>query len=381
MKKYVFGIFIAFLLISSASPHLLAQDNLEQMFIFPDAHQPNNTEEVFSRFSGRPWTSEEKKTILDIARKIQQYSPGFVARLTAYRPVNLYRIGESPIDAWSVPSENALVVSDGAFKRGPEFVIGHEFTHLLDSTKKLSNHKEWLTIILPIIKKIETTLQKEGMSVVEAVWVKRVNREKVAHEEGLPTLYAAVDSGEALGESVAQSMFGDNPSLSSAIKEFLQLNVFSPNFKFNEADRHFHQGLSLFVQLKLYEAIKEFDSAVKIEPNFAWAYVRRADVQAALGHDDQAIEDYSRAIELVESTDLGRICLKRAELLVKAKKWEKAVADYNAAIEQIPNLVTSYLERGKVHSELKEHEKAIADFSIYIKRNPDNPAAYVARGK
>lgn len=355
------------------------QDNLDKLFLFPDSHIPNNTEGVFSRFSSRPWSVGEKEMIINIIKNIQERVPSFITRVTAYRPMNFYRIGQSQIDAWSVISENALVVSDGYLNHNPKLLIAHEMTHLIDSTKKISKSREWLTIYTPIREKIEARLQKEGMNIIDTVWVKRVNREYIAREEGLPTLYAATDGSEGLAECVAESIYGENPSLAKPIQQFLQSNIFSSNFKPNEADRHFHQGLSLFVQFKLYDAVKELDEAINIDPTFAWAYVRQADIRIALGNYDKAIEDYTRVTELVDQSNIPRIYQERANLWAKLKNWERAIADYSVAIKHL-KLGTLYLNRGKVYYELKSYDKAISDFTVYINDKPNDAEAYQYRG-
>ena len=381
MKKYIIGFFALVLLSLSAPYYCMAEGAIEKNFLFPDTYIPNNTEGNFSAFQSRPWDPKEKDIILNAIKEIGKRQPGLIRRLTACRPYSIYRIDKTMIDAWSVQSENAFVVSDGFFARGPGLVIAHEMVHPIDSALQLSYSKEWLAIYNPIMEKIAARLKQEGMSVIEAVWIKRVNRENVAHEEGLPTLYAATDAQEGLAECVSQTLFGDGSAIAKPIQKYLQSKVFSAGFRPTESQRHYHQGLAYFVHSGLNDAAKEFDLAVKKDPGFVFAYLRRAEVEIALGDYNKAAGDYSRAIGLLDTTNLPRLYLERGAVWVKLKDWKQAIADFSAGIKIRPEITSAYVDRGKAYFEADQYDAAIADFDVYINKNPGNSGGYLERAK
>ena len=62
------------------------------------------------------------------------------------------------------------------------------------------------------------------------------------------------------------------------------------------------------------------------------------------------------------------------------KDYEKAVNDYNRAIELNPNNASYYNNRGIGYYSLKDYEKAINDYSRAIELNPNNASYYNNRG-
>lgn len=66
--------------------------------------------------------------------------------------------------------------------------------------------------------------------------------------------------------------------------------------------------------------------------------------------------------------------------LVNEKKWDKAIVEFNKAIELNAKLASAYFMRGNIYNEKEQHEKAIADFSRYIELKPKDAMAYYNRG-
>ena len=64
----------------------------------------------------------------------------------------------------------------------------------------------------------------------------------------------------------------------------------------------------------------------------------------------------------------------------RSGEYEKAIEDYNKAIELDPNLAGVYYNRGNAYFYLKQYEKAIEDFDKAIELNPNNAYAYNNRG-
>jgi TonB family protein len=71
---------------------------------------------------------------------------------------------------------------------------------------------------------------------------------------------------------------------------------------------------------------------------------------------------------------------KRAETNAGLGRMEQAIADYSKAIEMDPKAYLSFLGRGGVYSSMKSFDTAIADFTQVIENLPKNTNALASRG-
>ena len=94
-----------------------------------------------------------------------------------------------------------------------------------------------------------------------------------------------------------------------------------------------------------YGAISDYNKAIEINPNYAFAYYNRGNIK---GRD---LEDYSGAL-----------------------------SDLNQAIEIDPNYDQMYISRCLVKDRLKDYYGAISDCNKAIEINPKDAQAYINRG-
>ena len=71
--------------------------------------------------------------------------------------------------------------------------------------------------------------------------------------------------------------------------------------------------------------------------------------------------------------------LKKAEDVYRAGNYPEAAGMYSELIEKYPKARTPYLRRGDCYASLEEFDRAIADFDAAIKLLPLEPRAYLAR--
>jgi len=60
--------------------------------------------------------------------------------------------------------------------------------------------------------------------------------------------------------------------------------------------------------------------------------------------------------------------------------FDQAISDYTKAIELDPNLAEAYVSRGIVHARKSNLDKAISDYTKAIEINREYAYAYVSRG-
>jgi tetratricopeptide (TPR) repeat protein len=149
----------------------------------------------------------------------------------------------------------------------------------------------------------------------------------------------------------------------------------------------------LTVGLARYEA-RDYDGAIKrftkaidqsgvpdqmIEPAYIYFY-RAAAYHYKEGANgiDKAIADYNRAVEI--KRDLENAYNNRGVAYSDKGEYDRAIADYNKAIEIEPDLAEAYDNRGNAYGKKGQYDRAIADHDKAIDLNPNNAATYYNRG-
>ncbi len=70
----------------------------------------------------------------------------------------------------------------------------------------------------------------------------------------------------------------------------------------------------------------------------------------------------------------------RGTNMVRGKVWPEAIAAFDQAILLDPTQVAPFIERGKCFVMLQSHERALADFEAALERDPENGTAKLWRG-
>lgn len=143
--------------------------------------------------------------------------------------------------------------------------------------------------------------------------------------------FIAIRPDKPIGHRLKADMLADMGRFSDALKEY-ELSI-----KFEHGNRKspvFHLRGRLFAKLKRYkDAIKDFSSAIEIDPQDDDALRARGDLYCNLGEYRRAIDDYSRAIET--SPDFARASLEaRSKAYRKIGRVDLAEKDQQTALSQ-----------------------------------------------
>jgi len=133
-----------------------------------------------------------------------------------------------------------------------------------------------------------------------------------------------------------------------------------------------------FEQKKYEEAIVNYDSALHIIPNYAYAFNDRGSANRMLNKINTAIEDYSKAI--LADSNMATAYSNRASAKRKNQDLDGAVTDYTSAIKIDSAFVLAYNARGVVYKEQEEYDSALLDFDRAIKLDSKYTFAYNNRG-
>jgi tetratricopeptide (TPR) repeat protein len=103
-----------------------------------------------------------------------------------------------------------------------------------------------------------------------------------------------------------------------------------------------------------------------------------ADGLFAKGKYDEAIEVYGKVLE--EDPEKINAYLQRGLAFNITKKYEMAVQDYNKVLSMNPGIPAVLNSRGSMYMKMENYEAAMADFNAVISSDDKNQEAYNNRG-
>lgn len=160
-------------------------------------------------------------------------------------------------------------------------------------------------------------------------------RQRLAHALGLQVLADKAERRRleltprsawdhyALGRALLRD--GSIDQASSALRQAVALQP-------QDLWANFYQGLCAYRAGQHQDALVAFTTCSALAPDVAGCYHNRALVYEALGRPDRALQDYDRAVQLEPSFTPSR--LQRGVLHFHEKRWSLARADFEAAAAQ-----------------------------------------------
>ncbi len=125
-------------------------------------------------------------------------------------------------------------------------------------------------------------------------------------------------------------------------------------------------------------ALSKLDEAVALSPEWALLYYNRAVAHSRLKHTENAIADYTRALDLkYEHSDQAYV--GRARQYFGSDRFDLALADCSRSIEIKPN-AHAYGTRAHLLLEDGQFEKAQDDLNSALQLNPNDAYALYVRG-
>jgi len=124
------------------------------------------------------------------------------------------------------------------------------------------------------------------------------------------------------------------------------------------------------------QAMRHFDRAIQIWPEYADAYLNRGLAEHGASHRTEALADFDRALTLDPS--LTRAYNARGQIYLESGDVQQTIRDCSKSLAVSPS-VDAYYQRGEAYEKLGEHQKAIADFDSAIAESREAPLAYRAR--
>jgi len=125
------------------------------------------------------------------------------------------------------------------------------------------------------------------------------------------------------------------------------------------------------------ESMNEIERAIESDSSMLHPYLARAFQRMEGGYYKGALDDYDRAIELERGNP--EIWLNRGIVKEKLNDLKGAFADYTVAIELNEKYEKAWLNRGNVLSKQGKYKEAAEDYTVAITFNPEFAFAFYNR--
>ena len=206
------------------------------------------------------------------------------------------------------------------------------------------------------------------------------------HPDSIFDFVGRVDKGKIVSQNNSlQDLIQRNDEQAAALTEQFnqaetQDELDELRRQLDEADREFlanqkfEDGLKCYYAKDYDGAIRLYNEALDLNPNWDFAYNNLAMAYNDLGQYERAIADYDKAIEL--NPNDADFYFNRGGTYKNLKQFDRAIQDYNQALKLNPNDADTYNNRGFVYDELEQYDLAIADYDKALELNPKLEFAY-----
>lgn len=149
---------------------------------------------------------------------------------------------------------------------------------------------------------------------------------------------------------------------------------------FTKAQRiHANQINANDMNVAVANDLADLTKAIELKPDFAEALFHRATLERRYGHDDSAMEDLSKIIELNSDSVVLLDAYTQRGILRRGKHdFGGAMADFSRIIELKPDSVRvsdALMQRGMSRTGWHDFNGALADLNEAVKLCPSNTAA------
>ncbi len=140
---------------------------------------------------------------------------------------------------------------------------------------------------------------------------------------------------------------------------------------------YIHRGAAWYRLGNFDQAIDDFTSALNLDPTSADALKNRGLTYKKIGQSKEAFGDFTRALRLQpRSPELYNL---RGAAYLDDRQYSAAIIDFTKAIGLNQDYTKAYINRGKAYQYTRKLDSAAADFSKVIALTPKDWLAYLNR--
>lgn len=159
-----------------------------------------------------------------------------------------------------------------------------------------------------------------------------------------------------------------------AIRDFNQAISLKPDF----ANNYYNRGTIYHMLGMDQQAMNDFNKAIILKPDFVDAYNNRGNIYGKQGHYQYAIEDFNKVIDL--NCRYIKAYNNRGLAYREMGHYKSALEDFNKAIGLDNSYAEAYYNRGMVYSKIGQHQLAFEDLNKSLFLKPNYAKAYESRG-
>ena len=139
------------------------------------------------------------------------------------------------------------------------------------------------------------------------------------------------------------------------------------------AHAFFAIGCLLWEGSKAEKALSAYDTAIRLQPDYAEVYNNRGNIKNRLEHPDDALADYDTAIRL--NPHFAEAYYNRGIQKVLCEEFDAAIVDFAEAIRLNSDYTEAYAHRGIAKAELGHIDEARSDLqtALGLTEQQENP--------
>ena len=143
--------------------------------------------------------------------------------------------------------------------------------------------------------------------------------------------------------------------------------IFRERLRHPQASRLLRQGLKQLNQDDYENALRSFEEALRLYPQFSAAYVNRGVIRLRQNDYQRAFEDFTRAIEIGNYRVSLWAYYNRGMTYYAQKDFANAITEFNDAIRLNPKFSRAYLIRGLTRFKVGDLEGLVTDSNEVIR--------------
>jgi tetratricopeptide (TPR) repeat protein len=129
------------------------------------------------------------------------------------------------------------------------------------------------------------------------------------------------------------------------------------------------------------EAVEGFKRAIGLDPTFTLAHARLGEAYQALGRDPEALASLDTAAgHLERASERETFVIKALQASLKHDAGS-AIRNYEELVKLYPNDPESYFSLAATYEQADDYEKAVADYQRAIQRDDKYAAAFFGLGR
>jgi tetratricopeptide (TPR) repeat protein len=141
-----------------------------------------------------------------------------------------------------------------------------------------------------------------------------------------------------------------------------------------QAQLHCGLGVALEKKGRVDEAIRQYHTALQLEPSYAEPHYNEGNALFKMGRVDEAIPQYQKALQL--KPDFTEAHNSLGDALAQSGRLDEAVAQYQQAVRIDPEYVEAHYNLGNLLQQAGRVDDAIAHFQKALQINPGFVPAY-----